>query len=150
MGRLSAAERRAMIIGRELVIHAADEQTARTAALLLHASYCLIEGGMFSLFPGMANRRTAPSSVAELKTFEFPKGPVNVEGVLLDRERGMLVSQTGFVIAAQIAALVSRHPVLEYCLFEYYLSTYLVTIDAGDLHPRWGLTHFAPSPLIID
>src|SRR5262245_61532642 len=61
--RLSAAERRAMIIGRELIIHAADEQTARTAALLLHAAYCLIEGGMFSLFPSMANRRTAPSSL---------------------------------------------------------------------------------------
>src|SRR5262249_15115632 len=66
-GRLPRNTRHLVSIGDELIIHAADEQAARQAALLLHAAYCLIEGGMLAFLPGMSARRTAPSSVAELQ-----------------------------------------------------------------------------------
>lgn len=146
--RMPRSVRHALRIGKELVVHAANETEVRRAALTLHAAYCLIDGGMQTLFPGMNLRRTAPSSLEELDKYDTRVD--QAEDVLLDQGRGILLSRPGFVVAAQIAAKASKARRLEYALFKYYLSVYLVTVDPSDLHPIFAEPDFAPSSLALD
>ena len=124
-----------LTLGRELIIQASTEEHAYSAALLFHASLCLLEGRLVVLFPEMESRREAPSNPTELMTREAREGyrPVYAEHILLRKDRNTLLSTPGFVVAAQLAAFSSKKANLQYALFKYYLSVYLVSVDSLDL-----------------
>jgi len=141
-----------LTFGRELIIQASTEEHAYSAALLFHASLCLLDGRLVVLFPEMESRREAPSNPTELKTREAREGyrPVYAEHILLRKDRDLLLSMPGFVVAAQIAALSSRKDNLQYALFKYYLSVYLVSVDSHDLNQRFGRHDVRTSPMRVD
>jgi hypothetical protein len=150
--RLPKKLRSTMTIGRELIIQAPSEERAYHAALMLHAAYCLIDGMLVLLFPGMDIRREAPSDAEELIKRELRESyrPTYAEHILLKKDRGCLLSLVGFTTAARIAAVASRTNGHEYALFKYYLSVYLVSVDSIDLNARFGRHDIKTSPLVLD
>lgn len=141
-----------LTIGRELIIQASTAEHAHSAALLLHASLCLVEGQLVVLFPEMQSRREAPANLTELIAKEAREGyrPVYAEHILLRKDRDVLLSMPGFVVAAQLAALSSKKVDLQYALLKYYLSVYLVSVDSRDLNQRFGRHDVRTSPMRVD